>query len=94
MREQKNGSRLNTKEALNLERLEDNNFETGLSATIGVDYKKETKLKNLIFLIAQIINENNNEKMPSKSGLDKRFSDIVGETKYEIINQNLTMNYI
>ena len=31
--------------------------------------------------------------MPLKSSLDKRFSDVVGETNYQILDQNLTMNY-
>ena len=36
------------------------------------------------------INDRNNNKMPLKSSLDKRFSDVVGETNYQILDQNLT----
>lgn len=94
MRDQKNGSRLNSKKAFNLERLEDkNNFETGLSASIGLDYEMESSNKKLDFSLAQVINDRNNNKMPFKSSLDKRFSDVVGETNYQILDQNLTMNY-
>ena len=44
-----------------------NNFETGLSGTVGFDYKvKNGMLLNLIFQLAQIINEKENKKMSEK----------------------------
>ena len=39
-----------------------NNFETGLSSTIGVDYIAENENKSFDFSIAQIINEKENKK--------------------------------
>mgnify|MGYP007000251568 len=58
MRDEENGSRLNTISAFSLNRLENNNnFETGLNAALGLDYNYKNKNNEFDFSIAQIINE-------------------------------------
>ena len=74
-----------------MDRLENsNNFETGLTGTIGFDYKIEQDYKNFDFSIAQIINQKENKKMPSITSLDEKLSDIVGSSKLAL---NETVNF-
>ena len=50
MRDEEDGSRLNTISAFNLNRLENNNnFETGLNAALGLDYNYKIKIMSLTF---------------------------------------------
>ena len=69
-----------------------NNFEKGLSATIGFDYKINKNDKNFDFSLAQIINEKENKKMSSKTSLDEKLSDLVGSAHFDI-NDKLNLNY-
>ena len=93
MRDEKDGSRLNTISAFNLNRLENNNnFETGLNAALGLDYNYKIKNNEFDFSIAQIINEKENKSMPSKTSLDEKLSDLVGKVNYDI-NNNIKLNY-
>ena len=63
-------------------------IEDGLSAILGIDYKINEKDKNgndrekLSFSIGQILSRKENFDMPSKSSLDQKTSDIVGEFDY------------
>ena len=67
MRKETNGSRLDPVNAFNIDRLNNkNNFETGISSTIGLDYSLKSNNKNFDFSVAQIINEKENKKMHSK----------------------------
>ena len=50
----------------------ENNFETGLSSTLGFDYNVKGGEKELDFSIAQILNQKENDKMPSKTSLDEK----------------------
>jgi LPS-assembly protein len=85
MRNEINGSRLEPIGAFSINRLNNiNNFETGLSSTIGFDYKLKKDKKDFDFSIAQVVNEKENKKMPTKTGLDEKLSDIVGSSKYEL----------
>ena len=70
--------------AFSLDRLSDSAvLETGLSATIGFDYEKIVKnSKRHEFYLAQIFNEKENKKMASKTSLDEKASDVVGEYSY------------
>ena len=82
------------KNIFSLDRLNSStNFEGGTSLTYGVNYNKEfIDDKELNFSIGQIINEKKaNKKMPSRSSLDKRFSDIVGDLNFK--RNNLALNY-
>ena len=69
-----------------------NNFETGLSSTVGFDYKIEKNDKNFDFSLAQVINEKENKKMASKTSLDEKISDLFGFAKYEITDK-ISLNY-
>ena len=77
MRKENSGKRLNPINAFTMDRLNStNNFETGLSSAIGVDYKIKKGIEILIFSLAQIINEKENKKMPTQSSLDEKLSDL------------------
>tara|TARA_Y100000389_G_scaffold182216_1_gene198657 strand:+ start:2547 stop:4949 length:2403 start_codon:yes stop_codon:yes gene_type:complete len=95
MRKDLNAFRLNPTKAFNLNRLENmNNYETGLSSTIGFDYKIKNDKNNseFDFSIAQVINEKENKKMPTESSLDEKLSDLVGHTDFKL-NDNVNLNY-
>ena len=49
-------------------------------------------LKNLIFSVAQIINEKENKKLHEKSSLDEKLSDLVGESNFKI-NDNINLGF-
>jgi len=62
-------------------------IEDGLSAVLGVDYKISEKKdgidnEKLLVSFGQVFNYEKNKDMPSKSSLDQKMSDIVGEVKY------------
>ena len=69
-----------------------NNYETGLSASLGLDYGVTKNDKKFDFSIAQIVNEKENKKMSSKSSLDEKLSDLVFSSTYEI-SEKFTLNY-
>ena len=93
MRKEINGNRVTPLTAFSMDRLENiNNFETGLSATVGFDYEINENNKKFDFSVAQIINENENKKMASKTSLDEKLSDLVGSSKVEI-NEKLDLIY-
>tara|TARA_B100000886_G_scaffold330265_1_gene280527 strand:+ start:6738 stop:9134 length:2397 start_codon:yes stop_codon:yes gene_type:complete len=94
MRKEENGFRLDPSRAFSLDRLDDiNNFETGISSTVGFDYKIKNKLNNFDFSVAQIINEKENKKMNSKTGLDEKISDLVGNANFSREKFNLNYNF-
>ena len=73
--------------------------EPGLSTSVGFEYKKnkldESKIigdEILSFSVGQVISAKENMDIPSSTSLDQHFSDIVGETKYNI-NSKLNLNY-
>ena len=93
MRDEIFGPRLNPISAFSLDRLDNNyNYETGLSSTIGFDYKINTNNKEFDFSVAQIINDKENKKMPSKTSLDEKVSDLVGSASYTL-NKKIKLNY-
>ena len=93
MRQEESGARLNPISAFSLDRLENiNNFETGLSATLGFDYNIKKNENNYDFSVAQIINEIENKKMHSKTGMDEKLSDLVGSANIEL-NKKISLNY-
>ena len=74
-------------------------IESGLSTSIGFDYKKnKLNKKNNIgqevfsFSVGQVISDRENLDMPSSSSLGQKFSDIVGETTYNF-NEKINLNY-
>ena len=93
MRKDDSDSILNPDQAFSLDRLNNiNNFETGFSASIGIDYESNKMDKKLDFSIAQIINNQENKKMPTKSSLDEKLSDAVFSSTYKI-NKRLSLKY-
>ena len=75
---------MDTTNAFKIDRLNElNNFETGFSGTLGLDYKIKNKGEKFNFSVAQIINEKENKKMSSSSSLDEKLSDLVGSIEYE-----------
>ena len=60
-------------------------IEDGLSAILGIDFKvneKNTDKEILSLSIGQIFNQKENPDIPSKTSLDKKTSDVVGEFNY------------
>tara|TARA_Y100000816_G_C26107626_1_gene589183 strand:- start:3379 stop:5691 length:2313 start_codon:yes stop_codon:yes gene_type:complete len=93
MRKETEKTRLSHANIFTLDRLNTNkNFESGLSSTLGFNYEFETSDKKLDFSIAQIINEKENQNMPSSSSLNQRFSDVIASSGLEI-NDNIKLNY-
>ena len=93
MRKESTGSRLNSINSFSLNRLENNyNFETGLTGTFGFDYKLESTDKKLDLSVAQIVNQKENKKMHSKTSLDEKLSDLVGNANLKLGN-NFNLNY-
>tara|TARA_Y100000590_G_scaffold457852_1_gene611350 strand:+ start:2154 stop:4571 length:2418 start_codon:yes stop_codon:yes gene_type:complete len=60
-------------------------IEDGLSAVLGFDFKineKEDGKERLSLSLGQVINYEENNDLPSKSSLDQKTSDVVGEINY------------
>jgi len=63
-------------------------IEDGLSAILGFDYKVNTKNKDgnenekFSLSMGQVFNRKKNQDIPSKSSLDQKMSDVVGEINY------------
>tara|TARA_E500000178_G_scaffold342938_1_gene388911 strand:+ start:4090 stop:6486 length:2397 start_codon:yes stop_codon:yes gene_type:complete len=94
MRKETNGSTLNPVSAFSIDRVGNiNNFETGNSATVGFDYSiKKDNINKFNFSVAQIINEKENKKQSSKTSLDEKLSDLVGDSSFSI-NDKFKLNY-
>ena len=94
MRQESSSARLTASKAFNMSRISNiNNYETGLSTTLGIDYNiKKNNTSKFDFSLAQIINEKENKKMADKSSLNEKFSDLVGESSFSL-SENLKMNY-
>jgi len=93
MRKDLDYTRLNHLNIFSLDRLDStNNFESGISTTVGFDYEIKNSDKELDFSIGQIINHKENKNMPSSSSLDEKLSDIVGFSNLKI-NKKLDINY-
>ena len=93
MRKESSGSRLNANKAFSMDRLDNiNNFESGLTSALGIDYQIKNNDQNFDFSIAQIINNEENKKMSSESSLDEKFSDLVGDVNLNFSNK-FNLNY-
>jgi LPS-assembly protein len=93
MRKEFDGPRLDPLKAFSLDRINNiNNFETGLSGTIGLDYKAKRDNNNFDFSVAQVLSEKENKKMASKTSMDEKLSDLVGSTSYGV-NNKFNINY-
>ena len=84
---------LSPSEAYSMNRVNNiNNFETGLTATYGFDYKINGSDKKFDLSVAQVINEKENKKYHSQTSLDEKISDLVGEAKYSF-KDNYNLKY-
>ena len=93
MRNENSGSRLTPITAFNLNRINNiNNFETGISGTLGFDYKTTANNKEFDFSLAQVFKDVENNNMPDKSSLNERVSDLVGSANLKL-NKNFSLNY-
>ncbi len=94
MRKDEDSSRLNSSTAFNIDRVESiKNFETGNTATLGFDFNiKKENIDKFNFSVAQIINEKEDKKLGTSSGLDEKLSDLFGSASYSI-NKNLKFDY-
>jgi LPS-assembly protein len=93
MRKKENGSRLTPLSAFNINRSENiNDYETGISGTLGFDYKIIKEDSNFDLSIAQVINEKENNKIADKTSLNEKLSDLVGSSKY-VVNKNIDIKY-
>ena len=93
-------SRLDFSNLFNLNKINQIDLlEPGLSTSIGFEYKKNKLIESnviggeeLSFSVGQVISEKENMDIPSSSSLDQKFSDIVGEAKYNL-NNKMSLNY-
>ena len=93
MRKEESGSKLDPISAFSIDRLNNiNNFETGLTSTIGFDYTIKKNNKDFDFSVAQIVSEKENKKMHAKTSMDEKLSDLVGSADYKI-NDRFSLNY-
>ena len=93
MRKEISGSKLDPVNAFSIDRLNNkNNFETGLTGTLGFDYKISKNKKEFDFSVAQIISDEENKKMDPITSMDEKLSDLVGSAEYKI-NNNFSLNY-
>ncbi len=87
------GTRLDHLNVFSLDRLNSyNNYESGLSATLGFDYQAKSKNQQLDFTVGQVVNERENKDMPTSSSLDEKLSDLVATTNLKI-NENIKFKY-
>tara|TARA_B100000575_G_C23136184_1_gene660098 strand:+ start:1264 stop:3684 length:2421 start_codon:yes stop_codon:yes gene_type:complete len=93
MRKELDGTKLDYSSAFSMDRLINNrNFETGLTGTIGFDYNRKKNNKNFDFSVAQIISEKENSNLHDRSSMDEKLSDLVGSASYSL-NENFSLNY-
>jgi len=93
MRKENDGFLLNPTLAFNMSRLSNNNnFEKGLNTAIGFDYNIRKNQKEFDFSLAQIVNQKENKQMASKTSLDEKLSDLVGEVNHNL-NENFNVKY-
>ena len=93
MRKDKNYTRLNHLNIFSLDRLNSSeNFEGGISSTLGFDYEIKNSKQQLDFSIGQIINHKENSNMPTSTSLDEKLSDVVGFSKFTM-NKNVNVDY-
>ena len=93
MRKSEGDTKLNHLNIFNLDRLNsDDNFESGMSATVGFDYLLNKSDREFNLSMGQIINEKENKHMPSSSSLDEKLSDVIGNSNLKI-NESVNLQY-
>ena len=93
MRKETDGGRINSLNIFTLNRTpSNNNFESGLSATLGFNYEINNQDKKFTFSGGQVVNEKENKKMSPESSLNKKLSDFVGSSSFNI-NDKFNFDY-
>ena len=93
MRKDTGGSRLTPLDAFNIDRINKiDNFETGNTVTLGFDLDIKNEINKFNFSVAQIISDKENKKISTKTGLDEKMSDLVGNLSLEI-NETLEFTH-
>ena len=88
MKQEATGGRINDLNIFTLNRTPSNdNFESGLSTTLGFNYEIDSKEKKFSFSGGQVINQKENKKMSSESSLDEKVSDFVGSANFNYNNK-------
>ena len=83
MRNELSGSKIDSSNIFSLNRASSNdNFESGLSTTLGFDYEVNSQNNKFTFSAGQIINQKENKKMSSETSLDEKLSDFVGSSNF------------
>ena len=94
------GGRLKYSNLYNLSKINEMDVvETGLSSSLGFNYKKNKLDKNnnlgkeiISLSMGQVISADENMDIPSSTSLDQRFSDLVGEANYNL-DEKISLNY-
>ena len=88
--------RINTGNIFDLNRFGiDDSFESGYSATVGIDYNTKNLNEDqnyLEFKLATVIRDNEESKIPSKTSLNKKNSNLFGSMDYKI-SKLINLNY-
>tara|TARA_B100000767_G_scaffold273420_1_gene303474 strand:+ start:3587 stop:5983 length:2397 start_codon:yes stop_codon:yes gene_type:complete len=93
MRKETTGGRINNLNIFTLNRTPStNNFENGLSATLGFNYEIDSENKKFSFSGGQVINQKENKKMSSESSLNEKLSDFVGSSNFDF-NDKFNFDY-
>tara|TARA_X000001036_G_scaffold340216_1_gene319456 strand:- start:1077 stop:3476 length:2400 start_codon:yes stop_codon:yes gene_type:complete len=93
MKKETTGGRINNLNIFTLNRTPStNNFENGLSATLGFNYEIDSKNKKFSFSGGQVINQKENKKMSSESSLNEKLSDFVGSSSFNF-NDKFNFDY-
>ena len=93
MRKDTGGSRLTPLDAFNIDRINKiDNFETGNTATLGFDLDIKNEINQFNFSVAQIISDKENKKISTKTGLDEKKYDLVGNASLKI-NETLEFTH-
>ena len=94
MRKDKRDITLVGRNLFSLDRIEsEQNFEGGANLTMGLNYEINDDFNQTNFSVGQIISANkNNKDMADTTGLDNRFSNVVGNFKHKR-GENFSLNY-
>ena len=94
MRKETAGRTMGVKNVFMINRMKNNkkNYETGLTAALGLDYKLQANEKKFDFSVAQVINNKENKNMDSETSMDEKLSDVIGEVSYNL-NDNISLRY-
>ena len=89
--------RINTDNIFDLNRVGiDDSFESGYSATVGIDYNTKNLNEDqnyLEFKLATVIRGNEESKIPSKTSLNKKNSNLFGSMDYKI-SKLINLDYV